>query len=159
MKKETKTTQISDVFVFSAVPTWYVLCTNGACPHRLQCLRYIAGSHAPDSLESATCVLPAALKDGLCRWQDKPTTVVVAYGFTQLYKQVLKQDFTPIRKRITELLHGTKLYYQYMRGERPLYPEQQQAISAIVAAYGYDWEVPFDRLDQAYAYGHAPTQE
>ena len=57
-------TPISQEFDFKTVPSWYVLCTNNACPLRQDCMRFHAGSQAPDSLESAHCVMPNTLKDG-----------------------------------------------------------------------------------------------
>lgn len=119
-------------------------------------MRFHAGSQAPDSLESAHCVMPNTLKDGRCRWFDLKMIVVNAYGFSHLYDQVLKRDYTSMRKSITNYLHGTKMYYEYKRGERPLSPEQQQQIQLIVNNFGYDWEVVFDRYAEAYKYGIAP---
>ena len=39
----------------------------------------------------------------------------MAEGFSDLYDKVLKDDYTPMRKRLTEYLRGPKQYYQYMR--------------------------------------------
>lgn len=156
MMKTPAITPISQEFDFKTVPSWYVLCTNNACPLRQDCMRFHAGFHAPDSLESAHCVMPNTLKDGRCRWFDLKMIVVNAYGFSHLYDQVLKRDYTSMRKSITNYLHGTKMYYEYKRGERPLSPEQQQQIQLIVNNFGYDWEVVFDRYAEAYKYGIAP---
>ena len=157
MTKEKEIVAISETFDFATVPSWYVICTNSSCPLRDDCMRFYAGSHAPDSLETATCVMPATLKDGQCRWMDEKRTVVVAYGFSHLYEQVLKHDFTPMRERITDYLHGPKMYYEYMRGERPLSPQQQHRIQKVVRDFGYSWEVPFDRYAEAYVFDTAPS--
>ena len=137
---------------FSDVPSWYALCTNSQCPLRDDCLHYLAGASAPESLETATCVMPKVLNNGQCRLYDKKTVVVWAEGFSHLYDQVLKNDYTTIRKTITGYLHGAKQYYEYMRGTRPLSPEQQRWITDYMAQCGY--EVTFDRHFEAYVFHH-----
>ena len=103
--------------------------------------------------------MPKVLKDGKCRWYDRRKVVVWASGFAHLYDCVMKKDYTSMRKGITSYLHGPKTYYEYMRGERPLSPEQQQWIQDFVKSFGYEWEVPFDRYFEAYEYHHVlPSQ-
>ena len=155
--KQVKT--ISTNFDFSKVPSWYVLCTNKDCPLKADCLRFLAGSHAPDDLEYANCIMPKALKDGKCRWFDKITVEVWAAGFTHLYDQVMKDDYTEMRKTITSYLHGAKMYYEYKRGERALSEQDQQWIKDFVKSYGYDWEVEFDRYYEDYVYHFKPLEE
>jgi hypothetical protein len=146
-------------FDFAAVPKRYTLCYHEGCPLHDRCMRFLAATHAPASLEVRRCVLPTAEKDGHCRWLDPIETVTMAEGFTGLYDKVLKGDYTPLRKQLTAYLHGPKQYYQYMRGERPLSPAQQQGIRRIVSSYGYDWDVPFERYIQAYRFGKPPVVE
>ena len=123
MDNKKETIPLSQTNDYSDVPSWYVLCTNGLCPFQGSCLRYQVASRAPESMETATCVMPKVLKDGKCRWYDRKT------------------------------------YYEYMRGERPLSPEQQQWIQDFVKSFGYEWEVPFDRYFEAYEYHHVlPSQ-
>ena len=109
------------------------------------------------TMETCRCVLPHTLKNGHCRWFDKIKVMTMAVGFSHLYDNVLKSDFTSMRKTITAYLHGVKFYYQYMRGERPLTPAQQQGIRDIIKSYGYDWDVPFDGYHKAYCFGNPPT--
>ena len=157
MKKTTDINSLNDDFDYSAVPGWYTLCFNADCPLHGNCMRFLAGSHAPETLETCRCVLPHTQKDGHCRWFDKIEVMTMAAGFTHLYDNVLKSDFTSMRKTITAYLHGVKFYYQYMRGERPLTPAQQQGIRDIIKSYGYDWDVPFDGYHKAYCFGNPPT--
>jgi hypothetical protein len=154
MDQKKDITPMSQMLDFSDVPSWYVLCINGLCPFQGSCLRYLAGSRVPETKEVAMCVMPKALKDGKCRFYDKRKVVVWAAGFSHLYDCVMKKDYTSMRKSITRYLHGAKLYYEYMRGERPLSPEQQTWIRNFVKSYGYEWEVPFDRYFEAYEYHH-----
>ncbi len=153
---EIETNSINHDFDFSKVPSWYVLCTNNTCEHQEKCLRHLAGKHASEDLELATCVMPKTLKNGACRWLDEATTERWAAGFTHLYDKEMKKDYTMMRKSITSYLHGCKAYYQYMRGEKALSPVQQQWIRDHVRSYGYDWEVEFDRYFEDYVYHHQP---
>ena len=124
----------TDTFNFSEVPSWYALCLNHECPMREDCLRYLAGTHAPDSLETAVCVMPQTLKEGKCNLFDEKKVVAWAAGFSHLYDRVLKDDFTPMRKTITDYLS----------------PEQQLWLKDYVADKGY--EVEFDRYFEGYIY-------
>ena len=156
METNIKINRLKTEFDFSLVPSWYAICTNDHCPLKQDCLRYLAGSNAPESLETALCVMPQMAKDGHCRLFDKKNVVVMAAGFTTLYDQVLKADYTNMRKTITKYLHGVKMYYEYKHGKRPLNQGQQQEIRQIVRDYGYSWEVQFDSYSEAYEFGKPP---
>ena len=159
MKKTTDINSLNDGFDYSAVPGWYTLCFNADCPLHGNCMRFLAGSHAPETLETCRCVLPHMQKSGHCRWFDKIEVMTMAAGFTHLYDNVLKKDYTPMRKSLTALLIGPKQYYQFKRGERGLNPGQQEMIRRIVKGFGYDWDVPFDRYYEAYSFGNPPTDQ
>ena len=146
-------------FDFAAVPKRYTLCYHEGCPLHDRCMRFLTAAHAPENLEVRRCVLPTAEKDGHCRWHDPIEVVTMAEGFSGLYDKVLKGDYTAMRKRITAYLRGVKQYYQYMHGERPLSPAQQQGLQQIVRDFGYDWDVPFERYFQAYRFGKPPVIE
>lgn len=154
MDTNMKVSRLSTEFDYSQVPSWYAICHNENCPLRQDCLRYLAGSNAPQNLEMALCVMPSMAKDGHCRLYDKKTVVVMAAGFTTLYDQVLKSDYTHMRKAITKYLHGAKMYYEYKDGRRALNPEQQRWIRDFVAKMGYDFEVKYDRFFEAYVFHH-----
>ena len=63
IKKNTKKASIAS-FDFSDVPSWYALCTNSGCPMCGDCLRYLAASYAPETKETAYCVMPSVM---VCR--------------------------------------------------------------------------------------------
>ena len=147
---------MSDKFDYSTVPSWYTVCTNAACPLRENCMRYLAGSNAPDSVEKACCVMPRVLKDGQCHWFSQVRVITMAVGFTHLYDHVLKKDFTRLRKSITQFLHGAKQYYEYMRGERTLKPEQQRGIQSIMEQCGYPEKVTFNLYYESYLFETDP---
>lgn len=57
MENQKEIIPMSQVLDFSDVPSWYVLCNIGLCPLQSSCLRYLAGSCAPETVEIATCVV------------------------------------------------------------------------------------------------------
>ena len=97
MEKTNNINSLDDEFDYSAVPGWYTLCFNADCPLHGNCMRFLAGSHAPETLETCRCVLPHTQKNGQCRWFDKIEVMTMAAGFTHLYDNVLKKDYTPMR--------------------------------------------------------------
>lgn len=159
MNENYEITPLSSDFDFSKVPGWYTFCFNSACPLHEQCMRFFAGTYVPKKVLSARCVLPHALQDGKCRWFDKIQVVTMALGFSHLFDQVLKRDYTMMRKRLTAKLIGPRQYYEFKRGDRPLSPEQQEMIRRVVRSFGYEWEVPFDRYFQAYRFGNPVVDE
>lgn len=152
MDNNNGTNTVSNDFDFSKVPGWYSLCTNEECPMKADCMRYLAGKHVPDDRETASCVMPKTLKNGKCRWFDKITVVVWAAGFSHLYDKVMKKDYTTMRKALTRYLHGTRIYYEYKRGEHALSPDEQSWIRDYVKSMGYEWEVEFDRYFEGYMF-------
>ena len=132
------------------VPRGWALCFNSECAMREGCLRFKAGELAPEEMTVCPCVTPKALKDGECRHFVPTEKVEFARGFRHIYDQVLKQDFTPLRKTMTAMLHGKRYYYEYLRGERRLSPEEQQDIRDLFARKGYTESVCFDAYEEAF---------
>jgi len=139
-------------FDFKEVPVWYPLCYNRQCPLQTQCLRYQALLYAPSDLGARLCVMPSQLRDGQCRYFAEIRLVTWARGFSRLYDRVLKADFTEMRKSLVAYFHGKRQYYWYLRGERPLSPEQQAWLKEWLRQWSYEWEFPFDSFEQAYIY-------
>lgn len=132
------------------VPEGWALCFNSECPLHESCLRWQAGKRAPQEVTVARCITPRALTGDWCVHFASMEPQTYAYGFSTIYQRVLKNDFTPLRKQMTEHLQGKRYYYEYLRGERPLSPEQQQWIRRLFERYGYGDSVVFDRLQEAY---------
>ena len=134
------------------VPAGWALCFNPDCPLRNACLRYQAGLLAPQDVTVARCVTPRAVASGQCVHFASMELQTLAYGFTTIYDRVLKKDFTALRKTMTSHLSGKRYYYEYMRGERPLSPEQQNWIRELFAGCGYADSVVFDRLEPSFCF-------
>ncbi len=134
------------------VPEGWALCFNGECPLHEACLRWRAGEQAPQEVTVARCITPRALAGDGCEYFASMEPQTYAYGFSTIYDRVLKADFTTLRKAMTDHLQGKRYYYEYMRGERPLSPEQQQWISNLFRQYGYADSVVFDRLQLSFTF-------
>ena len=105
---------------------------------------------APQGLTVARCVTPQALDGGRCCCFASMEPQVYARGFSTLYRQVLKSDYTDMRRELTAYLSGYRYYYDYMRGRRLLSPAQQQWIRDMMLRYGYTDEVTFDGYEAAF---------
>ena len=134
------------------VPEGWALCFNQNCPLRESCLRYQAGRLAPEEVTITRCVTPRAVTDGPCAYFASMELQTMAYGFSTIYERVLKKDFTIMRKAMTNHLSGKRYYYEYMRGERALSPEQQEWIRSLFAEHGYADCVAFDRYEPSFCF-------
>ena len=134
-------------FSWKDVPEGWALCFNQPCPLRDHCLRYQAGLLAPESMTVSRCVTPRALTGDRCKAYASMEPVKFARGFSTIYQNVLKRDYTSLRKYMTSLLSGKRYYYEYKRGERALSPEQQSDIKELFGSFGYHDSVQFDNYE------------
>ncbi len=132
------------------------ICFNDNCPSADKCLRYIAGRQSPATLRYHLCVVPQALHGNQCELFRSAEPVRVAYGFSHSYDYVLKHDFTPMRKKLTVYLGNKRGYYKYLKGEKPLLPEQREYIEALFRRYGYEGKVVYDRMEDIYTLESMP---
>ena len=132
------------------------ICFNGACSSCEKCLRYLAGQKSPATLRYHLCVVPQALQGDRCELFQAAESVRVAYGFSHSYDDILRRDFTPIRKQLTAYLSNKRGYYKYLRGEWPLLPEQQQYIEEVFRRYGYEGKVVYDRMEDVFVLEAVP---
>ena len=124
-------------------PAWrYCFCSE--CERHDDCLRYHTGLHLPEDKLWGNAVFPTACKNSDCKFFKEIRAVRLAYGFTSAFMDVKNKDVTHLRTDIFALLGGRATYYRYHRGEYKLLPEQQEAIAAIFAKYGYTEDLNFD---------------
>ena len=130
-------------FDFENVPSGWALCYNENCKMKEECLRYMAGQKAPDSLTTATCVTPRALKGDECRKFVAERYDTEAWGLGHLFDKVQHEHFAQLRDALFAML-GRRNYYRYNNGERMLSEKQQQQIASLFKRFGYDEEPSFD---------------
>ncbi|MBP3286524.1 MAG: hypothetical protein J6M15_06265 [Prevotella sp.] len=135
-------------FSWKDVPSGWALCFNQSCPLHEHCLRYQAGVLAPPDLTVTRCVTPRVLTGERCKVYASMEPVKMARGFSTIYQNVLKRDYTSLRKFMTSLLSGKRYYYEYKRGERSLSPEQQSDIRQLFGSFGYKDSVHFDSYEE-----------
>ena len=135
-------------FSWKDVPSGWALCFNQSCPLHEHCLRYQAGVLAPPDLTVTRCVTPRVLTGERCKVYASMEPVKMARGFSTIYQNVLKRDYTSLRKFMTSLLSGKRYYYEYTRGERSLSPEQQSDIRQLFGSFGYKDSVHFDSYEE-----------
>lgn len=142
-------------FQFSDVPTGYQLCFNKECPHKETCLRWVAANKVPNTLKWGPAVYPTALEaDGKCPYFHKATPKRMAWGFGNLFYDVLQRDAKGIRIGLQEYLGGRSNFYRYARGEKMLSPEQQEWILDYFRKRGYTKNLTFQNYYVTYDFRH-----
>ncbi|MBO7115814.1 MAG: hypothetical protein J6V87_02055 [Prevotella sp.] len=141
---------ISNCLVFKEIPRTFMLCFNGECAMRENCLRFQAGIQASRQWDWGTAVFPSALKDGQCPYYRKVEEVQLAYGFHGLYINVPRYERSMMRKMVTDYIGSVGGYYRYHYGERLLTPKQQQTILRFFTSRGYGEGIFFDHYETAY---------
>lgn len=130
---------------FYEVPAWWAVCQNRNCPLKEKCLRYHAGSIAPEGTSHQCIISQQTIGD--CRYFDELCTVRIAQGFMGIFNRVGAADARAMRRELMSYLGSATskgTYYRYAHGERLLSPMQQAWISRLMQRYGYSPEVNFD---------------
>ena len=140
-------------FDFSKVPTYYQLCFNSQCPRSADCLRFLAGQHAPATLQTGMAIYPAAVRGGQCEFFRHSDVVRMAWGFDNIYKPLKPYFRSMARKAVRDMFGSEGTYYRYHHGERKLTPEQQQEIAELLKKYDYYGPVTFTHYENIYDFG------
>lgn len=135
------------------VPRGYQYCFQEKCPMRKSCLRWIAGQHVDPAVTWGPAVYPTARKEKECSFYQKAEMQVMAWGFNNLFMNVLKRHDSTLRRTISEYLGGNGTYYRYRNGKKLLSPEQQRWILKLFKKYGYT-DVHFDHFVEVYDFEH-----
>lgn len=129
------------------IPQNYPICFRTSCTKSSQCLRHQLVAQLPDGTTTGPAVYPTCPDGEDCPHYRPCRTIRMAYGFESIYTPVRHVDYTAMRRQLIRLLHGNGQYYLYKHGQKPLTPEQQQAINDLFAQYGYDTPVAFDSYE------------
>ncbi len=139
------------LFQFNEVPADWALCFHDTCPVHEECQRWLAGSYAPKKMTVRPCVIAPSLElTGACRYYVNPEPVTLAYGFSDLFSRVRRNEYEPMRRALFAIFGSESSYYRCKRGERAIMPDEQKAIIELFSKYGYADVVKFDRTVQAY---------
>lgn len=133
---------------YKNIPYGYEHCFNENCQLRDKCMHYQAYLLKPDERLVGPTVYPSAWKSGKCLRFSEVKLVQMAWGFSQIYKNVPNYLQTEARRSVIHYFsRGKSPYYRYHHGENKLTPGQQKAIMAILANYGSTDGLTFDHYE------------
>ena len=133
---------------YKNIPYGYEHCFNEDCQLRDKCMHYQAYLLKPDERLVGPTVYPSAWKSGKCLRFSEVKLVQMAWGFSQIYKNVPHYLQTEARRSVIHYFsRGKGPYYRYHHGENKLTPGQQKAIMAILANYGSTDGLTFDHYE------------
>ena len=122
----------------------YLVCFNGECPLREQCLRWTVGHYVDPALRVVTSVNPhyALAGEGCDLFRDnRPVTMPV--GMTRFYLDMPGQMERSIKRRL--IAHSCRAtYYIYHRGDRPIPPDLLALIRQVCREEGWQGPLRFD---------------
>jgi hypothetical protein len=140
---------------FNKIPSWWPLCPNAGCPQAADCLRHQALLQAPASVTHWPCLMPSAYNGTPCDYFIQARTVRLARGFADLMRGIRSRDTRHnTRMALTAYFGSRGSYYRYRDGERPLSPQQEQEVTAILRRNGITDEEPFDEYFDTFDYTH-----
>jgi len=137
-------------FDFNRVSPMMALCFNNSCQLKDNCIRFLAGTHAPSDKLFGRAVYPTALKDGKCAMFKQTKVIKAAYGFSSLFSDVKSRDGHALRLAMMDYLGNRSAYYHYANGSYVLKPEQQEWIINLFKKYGYTENIQFDNYEMLY---------
>ena len=130
---------------YKNIPYGYEHCFNENCQLRDKCMHYQAYLLKPDERLVGPTVYPSAWKSGKCLRFSEVKLVQMAWGFSQIYKNVPNYLQTEARRSVKHYFsRGNGPYYRYHHGENMLSPKQQADILAIIAKFCPVDDIKFD---------------
>ena len=121
------------------------LCFNDACGQKDQCMHYQARLLKAEGRYIGQAVYPTAWQEGECRCFREKKLVQMAWGFSQIYKNVPFHQRAKARQCVSNYFSsGNGPYYRYHHGENKLSPKQQADIMKILANFGPTEGLNFD---------------
>ncbi len=133
------------------IPRTWALCYQEGCAMRKKCLRYIIRKNMAENMEEHLCVLPSSRADGkTCSHFVEDKKYWMAWGMRQTFSNVSIPHHKLMKKELEKYFRSHSTYYRYFNGERPLTPEQQQWVEALLHKYGYEGPAHFDRVEETF---------
>ena len=133
---------------YKNIPYGYEHCFNENCQLRSKCIHYQVYLLKPDDRIVGPAVYPSAWKSGQCLRFNEVKLVKMAWGFSQLYKNVPRYLQAEARSSVKRYFsRGNGPYYRYHHGENKLMPSQQEDIMNILAQFGRTDGLTFDHYE------------
>lgn len=144
-----------DYNFYEHAPRNFALCFLAGCASAGECLRALAGADVGTDREVVPVVNPRLADEGgrgRCPRFKVAERVRVAYGFRRALGRVPAGRVTGVRNAACARM-SERTYYRLMRGDRPMLPDEQEHMAALLVAHGAPEPVEFDRYEWRYGWG------
>lgn len=135
----------------SKVPTDYPICINRQCPLAATCLRQLVEQNCNDSSEYWYIISPKRLAalQGSCPYYRSSTKVKYAKGLANMLENMPHKQMRAVVAGLKQLF-SERTYYRIRKGERLLFPAEQQSIYKLLQACGVKARPEFDGYTEDY---------
>ena len=134
----------------SKPPIGFAACTSESCLLREKCLRALLADELFPKAETMT-VINARHSDyregNECRFFRPVQTKRFAKGFTRAMKTLTRDNYNALTRKMVAMSSKTRFYRQ-KRGDTLLSPDEQAEVLALLRAYGYKGDAPFDVYEE-----------
>ena len=133
------------------VPTDYPLCLNRQCPLASTCLRQLVEQNCSDSAEYWYIISPkriAALQ-GQCPYYRPSAKVTYAKGMVNMLENMPHKQMRAVVAGLKRLF-SERTYYRIRKGERLVFPAEQEKIYTLLQACGINSRPEFDDYTEDY---------
>lgn len=147
---------MKDDFDYQLVPSNYTHCFNQACPLCNNCLRHLAGLHAPKTHPFVVTVNPAAYppEDTThCPYFKSSAKIRFAWGLSTTFDKIPYKTVLSLKRKIRNL-YSRATYYRILKKERSLSPAEQSEITNIFKQNGITSEPVYDSYTEEYDWGN-----
>lgn len=136
---------MKEKFDFSIVPYEYPMCLNRKCPKAATCLRQLAEQYVPENIKYWTIVSPKhlATQECDCPYYRPSKKVRYAKGFIGILDNLSHRQTEEIIPYLIGYF-SRRTYYRIRKGERLLFPSEQEAILNILKKHGVTGSLEFD---------------
>lgn len=135
---------------YGNAPASFPLCYKTRCASAATCLRALAARDADTTRQQLTIVNPRLTDEageGTCPHFRPAAKIPIAYGFIKALRKVPAGNVENVRNAFADM-YNLRDYYYMRRGEKPISPERQKKIAAILIENGAPEPVTFDRYEE-----------
>ena len=127
----------------------YLVCFIDGCPLHKTCLRWVVGQYANQQTVAYTAINPRnpMMGNDSCPKYREMVRVKMMRGMTQFYHEM--PGFMERYIRNSLIAHfGRTRYFQMRKGDKFIYPADQQAIERICRQQGWTGPMVYDGEDE-----------